>query len=261
MYPFFEIFSWFYVYTFWLSLTICFFLFLWMLKRLCHRFWINEGFFLNRILWYFLSVFFFSRLFYVLSRFWDFKDIQKPIEFFFMNDYNFSLIGAFVWYFIVLYFSTVSQNLRSGKYVDVSILAFLFTSILWYIGAFFWGQVYGRETHLWIEVLYTNPFSPVPYEVPIFPLALFYALIFFIIFSIFYMSSMFLKVRGVTGYAWLVAIGATFLIGETLSGKLDMFKTTLGVWFNQLWALCLILVGIYGLYRIYKTPKTTDIIQ
>ncbi|MGE4443727.1 MAG: prolipoprotein diacylglyceryl transferase family protein [Candidatus Altimarinota bacterium] len=186
--------------------------------------------------------------------------MKDPVEFFFMNDYNFSLIGAFFGFFLVLYISVILHNLRSGKYVDVSVLSFLFASIVGYIGAFFGGQIYGKETNYGIEVLYGNSFSPVPYEVPVFPLAIVYSLVFFVLFSALYMLAMFVSVRGIIGYSGVILIGAVFLVLENFSGKYDFFKTELGINFNQVGAIALIIVGIYGLYRIYKTPKSTEII-
>jgi prolipoprotein diacylglyceryltransferase len=260
MYPFFEVFPWFYIYTFWLSLTICFFVFLWMLKKLCHRFWINDTFFFNRILWYFLSVFIFSRLFYVISRWNDFKFIKAPLEFFLMSDYNFSLIWAFFWYFLVMFISIVLHSLRSWKYMDVSVLSFLFASVIWYIWAFFGWQVYWKETNFWIEILYTNPFSPVPYEVPVFPLPIVYSIVFFILFCILYMLAMFINVRWVVWYIWLVLIWAVLLVLDNFSWKYDFFKVEFWISFTQIWAIALIILWFYWFYRIYKTPKTIDII-
>lgn len=260
MYPFFEIFPGFFIYTFWLTLTICFFLFLWMLKKLSHKFGINDTFFFNRILWYFLSVFIFSRLFYVISRWNDFKFIKDPLEFFLMNDYNFSLIWAFFWYFLVLFISIIMHWLRSWKYMDVSILSFLFASVLWYIWAFFWWQVYWKETSFWIEILYTNSFSPIPYEVPIFPLALVYAFVFFILFSALYMFAIFISVRGIIWYVWIILIACSMLILESFSWKYDFFKTAIWLNFSQIWAIFLIWFWFFWLYRIYKTPKTTEIL-
>lgn len=260
MYPFFEIFSWFYIYTFWLSLTICFFVFLRMIKKLSHKFWINDTFFFNRILWYFLSVFIFSRLFYVISRWSDFKFIKDPLEFFLMSDYNFSLIWAFFWYFLVMFISIVLHSLRSWKYMDVSVLSFLFASVIWYVWAFFGWQVYWKETNYWIEILYTNPFSPVPYEVPIFPLPIVYAIVFFILFCVLYMFAMFITVRWIIWYIGLVLIWAVLLILDTFSWKYDFFKVELWISFTQIWAIALIVFWFYWFYRIYKTPKTTDII-
>lgn len=178
-----------------------------------------------------------------------------------MSDYNFSLIGALFGFFLVLYISVILHNLRSGKYADVSVLSFLFASIIWYLGAFLWGQIYGKETNFWIEVLYTNAFSPVPYEVPVFPLAIVYALVFFVLFSVLYMLAMFVSVRGIIGYAGVILIGAVFLVLENFSGKYDFFKVELWINFNQIGAIALILFGVFGLYRVYKTPKQAEIIH
>ncbi len=187
--------------------------------------------------------------------------MKDPVEFFFMNDYNFSLIWALFWFFLVLYISVIVHNLRSWKYVDVSVLSFLFASIVWYIWAFFGGQIYGKETNYGIEVLYTNPFSPVPYEVPVFPLAIIYSLVFFVLFSVLYMLAMFVSVRWIIWYTGLILIGAIFMIFENFNGKYDFFKIELWINFNQIWAIALIIIGIYGLYRIYKTPKSAEIIH
>lgn len=258
MYPFFELFNGFFIYTFWLTLTICFFLFIWMLKRLSHRFWINDTFFFNRILWYFLSIFIFSRLFHVISKWDDFKFIKDPIEFFLMSDYNFSLIWAIFWYCIVLFTTTILHSLRSWKYIDASVLSFLFVSVLGYIWAFLWWQVYWKETDFWIEVLYNNAFSPVPYEVPVFPLALVYALVSFILFSVLYMIWMFIKVRWFVWYLWIILFSTSLLILENYSWKYDYFKVAIWLNFTQIWAIILIILWFIWLYRVYKTPTTTD---
>lgn len=252
MYPFFEVFSWFYIYTFWITLTISFFLFLWMLKKLCHRFWINETFFMNRILWYFLSVFIFSRLFYVISNWNEFKFIKEPVEFFIMSDYNFSVIWAIFWFLIILYTQIFLHKIPSWKYIDASVLSFLFVSIFWYIWAFLWWQVYWKETSFWIEVTYNNPFSPVPFEVPIFPLAIFYSFVFFIIFSILYIAVLFVKIRWIIWNIWFILIGSVFIIFEFFSWKTDFFY--LKFWFNltQIWWFLLVLLWFYWLYNIFK---------
>ncbi|USN57922.1 MAG: hypothetical protein H6767_06250 [Candidatus Peribacteria bacterium] len=94
MFPFFEPISGVIIYTFGLTLTICFFMFLWMLRKLSGRFGYDFSFFTTNIVWYFLSVFFFSRLFYVIAKWNDMKYIKDPFQFFIMSDYNFSLFGA-----------------------------------------------------------------------------------------------------------------------------------------------------------------------
>jgi len=67
-----------------------------MLKKLSIRFGNDFSIFSNNIVWYFLSVFIFSRLFFVISKWNELKYIKDPFDFFIMNDYHFSLVGAFI---------------------------------------------------------------------------------------------------------------------------------------------------------------------
>lgn len=260
MLPFFTIFD-IPVYTFWLTLTVCFLLFLWMLKKMSHRFWINPTFFLNRIFLYFFTTFVFSRFFYVISQWNDFKFINNLFEFFIMSDYNFSLIGAIFWFFLVLLVNLRFHRLPAWKYVDVVFISFLFISVIWYIWAFFGGQVYGMETHYGIEILYTNPFSPVTYEVPIFPLSLIYALLNFILFCVLYILILFVNIRGLVWYLWLIIFSWFLIVLENFSGKSDYFKDLFGVWFTQIWAIFFIVFSVLSLYTIYrwesKEPERT----
>lgn len=261
MFPYFEVFGWFNIYTFGLTLTLCFFIFMWMLKRLCHRFWINNSFFFNRILWYFLSIFLFSRIFYVIWNWDNFKFIQDPLEFFLMSDYNFSLMWAIFGYLLVLFVTIVMHWLRSWKYMDVSVLSFLFSSIFWYFWAFMWGQVYWKETNFWIEVLYNSTISTVPYEVPVFPLAIIYSILFFILFSALYMLAMFVTVRWIIWYFGLIIFSTILLILENFSWKYDFFKQEIWINLTQIWAIFLIWFCAFWLYRIYKTPVSSDILS
>ena len=62
-----------------------------MLKKLTNKYGFDMAIFMNNILWYFVSVFFFSRLFYVISKWNDLKYIENASGFFVTTDYNFSL--------------------------------------------------------------------------------------------------------------------------------------------------------------------------
>ena len=152
MYPYFTIWT-VPVYIFGLTLTICFFLFLWMLKRLCFRFWINSTFFFNRTIWYFLSVVIFSRVFFIISRWNEFKFIDHPNDFFLMTNYNMSLMWAIFWFFLVLFTSIILKWLKAWKYVDATVISLLFTISFGFIWAFLGWQVYWKPTVLWKWIL------------------------------------------------------------------------------------------------------------
>lgn len=258
MYPFFELYNWIFIYSFGFTLTICFFLFLWMLNKLSLRFGINQSFFFNRILWYFLSVFIFSRLFYVIWKWNEFKFIDNPLEFFIMSDYNFSLFWAIFWFLIILFLTIRIYRLRLAKYLDVSVLSFLFVSIFWYIWAFLWWQVYGKETNFGIEILYTTPFSPVPFEVPIFPLALVYSIVSFFLFSIFYMLVIFIKTRWIIWYLWLICFSAIVLFLESFSWKNDIFYNYFFINLSQISAIVLIIFSFIWLIRLWSSSNKIE---
>lgn len=250
MYPFIELWEFGRIYTFWLSLMLCFFIFILILKKVCSRFWINFSFFANRILWFFLSTFIFSRIFYVISYWNDYKYIDSSLSFFLMSDYNFSLMWAIIWYFVVLFASTKFHKIHSWKYVDASILAFLFSWIVWYIWAFLGWQVYWKETYYWIEIVYNNAFSPIPYESWIFPLAIIYSIVCFIIFSTMYISAMFVKIRWIVWYLGFWLFASSVLILEQFTWKYDYFHQVHGISINKIFAIIFIVFAFVGLFRI-----------
>ncbi len=221
------------------------------------RFGYNFSFFLNNILWYFLSIFIFSRLFYIVADWNNMKFIKNPFEFFIMSDYNFSLFWAVFWFFLVFFIMLKIDKRTVVKYIDGVVLSFLFILILWYIGAFFGGQVYGLETHFWIEVSYNHPFSTIPYEVPIFPLAIVYAVLFFIVFSVLYTVSILVNIRGLIWYVWLILTWLILFIFEFFDWQNDIFKLNLNLNLTQICSIVLIAFASYGLYKV-STNKSIN---
>lgn len=103
------------------------------------------------------------------------------------------------------------------RYLDGVVLSMLFVIIVGYIGSFFGGQVYGRETHIGIEVLYNTVNANVPYEIPVFPLPIIYSIVFFILFCVLYILSLFIHIRGFIGYVGAVSFASIILIFEFFS--------------------------------------------
>ena len=169
-------------------------------------------------------------------------------------------MGALVWFLIVLIINTRLEKTSLNKYIDGLTISLLFVFILWYIGAFLWGQVYGRETTFGIEMLYTHAFTPVPYEVPVFPLAIIYSILSFILFSGLYILSMFTHIKGFIWYLGIIMFSCILLIFEFFSGKFDIFKLAIGINMTQLCALVFIVISAIELYKILKVT-TVDIIQ
>ncbi|MDD2871351.1 MAG: prolipoprotein diacylglyceryl transferase [Candidatus Gracilibacteria bacterium] len=261
MFPLFEPIDGFIIYTFGLSLAVCFFLFIWMLNKLSVKLGFDYIIFKKNVLWYFLSVFFFSRLFYVVGKWHDLKYIKNPFEFFVMNDYNFSLAGAIIGFFVVLFITIKIRKEKLNNFIDGVIISFLFILIFGFLGALMGGQVYGIETLYGIEISYTHPFTPIPYQVPIFPLPIVYSIIFFVLFSISYISMMYIHIKGIIGYVGLISIGSVFLIFDYFSGKYDIFKDTIGINLMQTFSIFLIIFGGYRLFMLMKSNENKTILN
>jgi prolipoprotein diacylglyceryltransferase len=214
------------------------------------RFGYKFSFFLNNILWYFLSIFIFSRLLYVIWDWNNMKYIENPFEFFIMSDYNFSLFWAIIWFFIIFLLTLKIEKSNMIKYIDWIVLSFLFILFIGYIWAFFWWQVYGNETHFWIEIWYSHPFSNIPYEVDIFPLAIVYSIIFFILFSALYTLSILTQIRWLIWYVWLIAFSIILFIFEFFNWRHDIFKIMININLTQICSVILIVFASYWLYRV-----------
>lgn len=143
-------------------------------------------------------------------------------------------------------------KLSSRKYIDAVVLSFFFAGIIGFIGAFLGGQIYGKPTDSFIGIMYTSPTSDSPYASPMFPLALLYSAVSFVLFVVFYMVRIFTKIEGLIGYVGIVLFSAVLLIAEFYNGSTDIFQSSLFLNLNQIGALILIAIGARGLYKIYK---------
>jgi prolipoprotein diacylglyceryltransferase len=99
---------------------------------------------------------------------------------------------------------------------------------------------------------YTHPLSPVPYQLPLFPLPIVYALLFFLLFSLLYILSTFIRIKGFIGHIGLIAFGTILLIFEFLSGKTDIFVQYVHINMNQLLSLLLIGAVSYSFFHFIK---------
>lgn len=186
------------------------------------------------------------------------KFIQNPFEFFIMREYNFSLFWAIFGFLLVLFILVKLEKSSIKKYLDGVILSFLFIMVIGYIGAFFGGQVYGRETNFGIEMVYSNPYSIVPFQVPIFPLALAYTVGSFLIFSAMYILSLFIHVKGYIGYLWVILFSAMILIGETFSGKQDILSVYSEINLPQIYAVLMVVWWAWGLFHVFRNTWATN---
>jgi len=261
MFPYIDVNWLFQIYIFGLSIVLCFFLFFWMFKKLSIRFGYEYSFITNSILWYFISTFLFSRLFYIISRWKDMQHIKNPFDFFIMSDYYFSLFWAIFWFLLVLIFNTRLFHKDIKPYIDWTVLSFLFVSVFWYIWAFFWWQVFWKITNYWIEIAYTSSISSIWLSWELFPLPIIYSFLSFLIFSVLYILSMYIKIRGLLWYIWLGLFSAFILLFDFFSWKIDIFKTAYNINISQISAILLLFFVFGGLSKLlFKWKKKESII-
>ena len=253
MYPQIEIFG-ITIFTFGLSLSISFILFFFMLYKLSEKFGINANFFLWNVLWFFLSMFVFSRFFYIIAEWRDFQFLwsQGILKFLLMSDYNFSLMGGVFGFTMVLLVQLKRFKISPRKYIDAIVLAFLFASVIGFIGAFFGGQIYGRPTDSFMGIAASSDVSNTPYTSPMFPLALLYSFVSFVLFFCLYLVRKFTKIEGLVGYVGILLFSIILFSAEFYSGGTDLFKAYVFFNLNQLGAIILMILWGYGLYKIYK---------
>ncbi|PZM86631.1 hypothetical protein DLH72_00410 [Candidatus Gracilibacteria bacterium] len=219
-----------------------------MSKRLDYDF----NIFKNNLLWFFISVFLFSRLFYVLSKWHDLKYLQDPIYFFITSEYNFSLMGGIAGFFIVLFILLKLRKENLDKYIYGIVLSFTFVLPIGFIGALLGGQVYGIDTNFGIEITYNRNDIPVPYTSPLFPLPIVYSILFFLTFCGLYISNMYIKEKNILGYGGLMIFSCIIFIMEFFSGKNDLFKEYIILNLSQVSAIALFGLGFLKVYKLYK---------
>lgn len=259
--------------TFGVSLTIAFFLFYWMLRRLGRRYGVNTAFFSINLLSFFLTTFFVSRLLHVilyagLPTKSAFSTEFPVMSFFLMSDFYFSAGGA-VLAFFGLFWWHMRQREKADKEeaLDITVIAWVFASIMAYFGAFLGWQVYGVRNDGIFAVDYIN--NPILAEFPRFPLAIVYILATLAIFSLIYV------IRKLRPERWLAAglgallWGIMWFIGEwwndASSDNIAYLFGILSQWkilnFNQIIALWMMAWGSWRLAHIIPSPLSEWIID
>jgi len=259
--------------AFGVSLTIAFFLFYWMLRRLGKKYSINTAFFSVNLLSFFLTTFFVSRLLHVIlyaglptkSAF----SLEYPfLSFFLMSDFYFSAGGAILAFFGLFWFYMKQRNVVDREEaLDISVIAWVFAAIMGYFWAFLGGQVYGVRNEWIFAVDYIN--NPILAEFPRFPLAIVYVLSTLTIFSLIYIVRKLRPERWLAAGIWALLWWMMWFIGEwwndASSDNIAYLFWVFSQWkilnFNQIIALGLMAWGSWRLAHIIPSPLSEWIIE
>ncbi len=208
---------------------------------------------------------FIGRLFHILAQWREekfiFMDLVEGGGFFeFLSkliltvNYNLSFAGCILGFFIVFFFKTRKNIENRPIYYDAIVPAFLITSIIWYIGAFFGWQTYGIPYDGLFSIVYNTKESIVPFRNGLFPLPILYVVSILLILLYLYRISK--KAHslphGFIGYMGFWLFGILLFLAEFLNGSSDMLGSLLWINFNQILGLFLISFAFLWLGKSLK---------
>ncbi len=259
MFPSIDLFGIVSIHTFGLCMSIAMLLFFTGLYYHTSRSGMNRNIF-KELLSYTIAIFFFGRLFYIITEWVNLKFMFQDVStwefiknFFLMQNYNLSLMGGGIGFFLVFWWKSHIYGLHRvhiHKYLDIIVLSFMTASIIGYVGSLLGGQIYGTPTSLPIGIIYTHP--DVPYTQPVFPLPVFYAIIMTLASVILFQLHHKYKVDGFAGYVGMIIFGGMLFLGEFMNGSEDIFKSIIFINLNQIGAIIIAYFGIKGFMELIK---------
>lgn len=261
MYPTIELLG-FKIYVFGVLLSITWLLFV----TLLHHFSWKEGFtrsiFSDKTIIYLtLSMFFFSRVWYLFAEWRDEQFILMELGrgnfltfaklFFVPENYHFSLFWGIFGFFLVFFWKTKDAPRERLRYFDAVTWAFLFSALLGYLAALLGGQIYGIPFDSFFSILYNHKESIVDLRSPVFPLPILY-----IIFTggiLLTLTKVQKKIHeipdGFIGFLGLGLFSGMIFLGEFLNGSEDMFESYFFLNLNQIGALIGIFMSLLWIFR------------
>ncbi len=240
----------------------------WVFFSLLHYFCIRRGIpnhIFASIIDFTLSIFFFSRIFYILSDWrtekfifidlFEKADILLFLKQFFITDnYSLSFAGGIIGFFVIFIWKTIKNSKDRPKYLDSIIPAFLIAWSIGYIGTLLGWQIYGIVMDNIFSITYTGTDSIVPFQNPTFPLPIVYSMLCLSI--VYFLYRIETKIHVPVGFVWYIWLGifSIFIfLWEFLNGSSDLFSSLLYLNITQIIALILVSYGLIWLIWIIKS--------
>ncbi|MFO0763550.1 MAG: prolipoprotein diacylglyceryl transferase family protein [Candidatus Gracilibacteria bacterium] len=240
------------IFTFGITLIISTFLFGWMLRKLSKKGGVNFRFFSRNFLLFIVSIFVFGRLFYFLEHIdqWSYSMRYGLQTLLFSTNYNLSLVGSIFGFLVVLWSKVESFGLNRDKYLDISVLSFLFASWVGWIGGFISEVIYGQNTSLLIGVSYNNPDTTVPIGGDLFPLGITYAIVTFFLFFVIYTMNQTSKIHGLSAALGFIGFSIMLFVGEFFDGARENNNLLFG--YFSITQVCCVLLFLLGSHELFK---------
>lgn len=226
------------IYIFWIFLLLAWIVFFACLHIFSQKKGIARPIFEN-MMTFTLSIFFFSRLFHILSdwrdskfTFWDFFTGNSSLfeflkNFFITPDFDLSLAGGIIGFCLVFFILIIQRNHKKyfQKYIDIIVPSFLLAAFLVYLGSIFGWQVFGIPSNSFFTLDYTTKNSSL--QAVLFALPVFYLLAISGLLALWYYLEFKYQKNlpdGYIGYVLLGWFGITLFIAEFFSGASDIFE-------------------------------------
>ena len=236
MFPLFHIWPLVEVHMFWLLIIASWIVFFWLLHKYSTEHGLSRNIFWD-IVFYTLSIFFWSRIFYILTDWRNEKYLFINLVegnwfldflhgFFITENYNLSLAWGIIGFLVVFFWKIYKARVNMEKSIDVLVRSFFWAAILGYIGALLGGQIYGVPYDSIFSTLYTNKNSIVPIGSARFPLPILYIVFSLIGWLLIEKLRKTLSVPdGFIGYVGIWFYGLMLFLFEFWSGSGDMFQS------------------------------------
>jgi len=265
MFPQIQLFGALDIYVFGIFIVAAWATFFGLLHHFSIQKWLIKHIF-SDVVSYTVSIFLMSRLFYIIGEWRDEKFIFMNLiegkgflnflqELFAAGEYNLSLAGGIIG-FALIYFIKGRKAPKNDthKYIDSLAYAFLIAAMIGYIGALFWGQIYGVPAETWISIVYNDKNSIVPFRNPLLPLPIMYWIWCGLIFLFLYRFGETKNVpHGWIGYMGIGLYAVLVFLGEFMNGSSDMFSSSgLHLNLNQLTSLILLGYSLTWLSKLMK---------
>ena len=171
--------------------------------------------------------------------------------FFIPENYHFSLFGWIVWFFLIFFWSTRNIKRDRLRYFDALSFAFLYSSLLGYLAALLWGQIYGIPFDSFFSIIYTHKESIVWLRSAVFPLPLFYMIwVGAIIYGLIRFEKKIGELPdGFIGHLALGLFSGMIFLWEFLNGSDDMFQSLFYLNLNQIGAIIGIILSLLWIFR------------
>ncbi|HVW66778.1 MAG TPA: prolipoprotein diacylglyceryl transferase family protein [Candidatus Peribacteraceae bacterium] len=203
-------------------------------------------------LWHLLAIIVGGRLIAVIGQYQVYIRPDDPLRAFYLQDGNFSFLGAAAGIACVLYFTRGTSRTTFLQWLDVLLPATCFGLSFDWLGKFAAGQAYGVPTDVFWAVTYDAP--NVRFAVPIHPVQLYYALFYFILTFVLLVVRKHAKRAGAETLVGIVLASVATFIFESFRGdfSIPVFATQLDF---VVLLLIFISLGIFALISERLSPR------